>query len=330
METQNPYDGPFGTRCVRIPNVPTASLPAASTDNEGAIVYDSTLNALYYCDGAAWQAVSITAGVGTLQQVTTAGKTSNVTAVEFTGASSSANGVLIGDGTRKLQLYTDGTDSFIATAAGDLKIVPTGADVRVTGNVHASGTLNITGASTLAAVGCTTLGATGLVTVGSGAAAGEITSNGAHNLVLETNAGTDSGLITIVDAANGAIQIAPNGTGVTNIKNAVPKQPVTTISAGTAALAVTSDMGVITCATDGAAACTATLPDASTVLGQEFTFYFLTDGGVDFSVVTAAGDSLNVAGNTTSLMQDAGDFLTVKSIAGNVWMIVVNNGGTLS
>jgi hypothetical protein len=54
---------------------------------------------------------------------------------------------------------------------------------------------------------------TGEVVVGTGAADATITSNGAHNLVLDTNSGTNSGNITIVDAANGNITITPNGSG---------------------------------------------------------------------------------------------------------------------
>ena len=41
-----------------------------------------------------------------------------------------------------------------------------------------------------------------------------ITSSGAHDLILDTNSGTNSGTITITDGANGNINIAPNGTGV--------------------------------------------------------------------------------------------------------------------
>ncbi len=54
---------------------------------------------------------------------------------------------------------------------------------------------------------------TGEIVVGTGAADATITSNGAHNLILDTNSGTNSGNITIVDAANGNITITPNGSG---------------------------------------------------------------------------------------------------------------------
>jgi hypothetical protein len=49
--------------------------------------------------------------------------------------------------------------------------------------------------------------------VGYGTGAANVSSLGAHDLVLSTNEGTDSGTITITDGANGNITITPNGTG---------------------------------------------------------------------------------------------------------------------
>jgi len=60
---------------------------------------------------------------------------------------------------------------------------------------------------------------TGEVVIGSGSAAGKLTTSGAHDLVLDTNAGTDSSSIKIVDAANGDIELTPNGTGNVKIDN---------------------------------------------------------------------------------------------------------------
>jgi len=54
---------------------------------------------------------------------------------------------------------------------------------------------------------------TGEVVIGSGSAAADITTSGTHDLILDTNAGTNSGTITITDGANGHITLAPNGTG---------------------------------------------------------------------------------------------------------------------
>ena len=55
---------------------------------------------------------------------------------------------------------------------------------------------------------------TGETVVGTGAANATITSSGAHDLILDTNSGTNSGTITITDGSNGDITISPNGTGV--------------------------------------------------------------------------------------------------------------------
>jgi hypothetical protein len=58
---------------------------------------------------------------------------------------------------------------------------------------------------------------TGETKVGTGAAAATVTSSGAHDLVLDTNSGTNSSSITITDGANGDITLAPNGTGVVQV-----------------------------------------------------------------------------------------------------------------
>jgi len=55
---------------------------------------------------------------------------------------------------------------------------------------------------------------TGETRIGTGAANATLTSSGAHDLILDTNSGTNSGTITITDGANGNINIAPNGNGV--------------------------------------------------------------------------------------------------------------------
>ena len=55
---------------------------------------------------------------------------------------------------------------------------------------------------------------TGETRIGTGAANATLTSSGAHDLILDTNSGTNSGTITITDGSNGNITIAPNGTGV--------------------------------------------------------------------------------------------------------------------
>jgi len=55
------------------------------------------------------------------------------------------------------------------------------------------------------------------VRVGDSNANATITTNGTGDLILNTNAGTDSGSLTIADGADGNISIAPNGTGSVDI-----------------------------------------------------------------------------------------------------------------
>jgi len=54
---------------------------------------------------------------------------------------------------------------------------------------------------------------TGEVLIGSGSAAGDITSSGAYDLIIDTNTGTNAGNITLSNGANGDISFTNNGTG---------------------------------------------------------------------------------------------------------------------
>jgi len=62
---------------------------------------------------------------------------------------------------------------------------------------------------------------TGEIVVGAGDTAGDITSNGAYDLIIDTNEGTNAGNITLTNGANGAITLAPNGTGVVAIEGSM-------------------------------------------------------------------------------------------------------------
>jgi hypothetical protein len=64
---------------------------------------------------------------------------------------------------------------------------------------------------------------TGETRIGTGAASATLTTSGAHDLILDTNSGTNSGTITITDGANGNINIAPNGDGVVQAGGAAVK-----------------------------------------------------------------------------------------------------------
>ena len=59
------------------------------------------------------------------------------------------------------------------------------------------------------------------VQVGDNNANATVTTNGTGDLILNTNAGTNSGAITILDGSNGNITIVPNGTGNVSLGNLI-------------------------------------------------------------------------------------------------------------
>jgi len=69
---------------------------------------------------------------------------------------------------------------------------------------------------------------TDLVSVGGGSEVGHVSSNGAYDMKISSNSGTNSGTIIITDAANGAITLAPNGTGVVDIQGSMNSSISTT------------------------------------------------------------------------------------------------------
>ena len=73
---------------------------------------------------------------------------------------------------------------------------------------------------------------TGETIIGSGGAAATLTTSGAYDLILDTNAGTNSGNITITDGANGDINISTNGTGAIKFNDLalIPQQALTSSS----------------------------------------------------------------------------------------------------
>jgi len=74
---------------------------------------------------------------------------------------------------------------------------------------------------------------TGEVVIGSGSASGKLTTSGAHDLVLDTNAGTNAGNITLTDGTNGAITVSPHGSGAFTIGGAWTAASQTCANLGT-------------------------------------------------------------------------------------------------
>ena len=72
----------------------------------------------------------------------------------------------------------------------------------------------------------------GEVVIGTGSASATLTTSGTHDLVLDTNSGTNSGNITITDGANGNIDVSTNGTGYIKFNDLayIPQQAITSSS----------------------------------------------------------------------------------------------------
>jgi len=114
-----------------------------------------------------------------------------------------ADAVQIGDNDANATLTTQGTGDLIlntnnGTNAGNVTLLD-----------GANGNIN------LAPNG------TGEIVVGAGDTAGDITSSGAYDLIIDTNTGTNAGNITLSNGANGAITLTPNGTGVVAIEGSM-------------------------------------------------------------------------------------------------------------
>jgi hypothetical protein len=123
--------------------------------------------------------------------------TNKGTSIVFATANDGTNPDVI-----EVQTGGDVVDDTSPQLGGDLDV--NGFDIISTSDANIDIVPNGTGDVTLQA---------DTVQVGDSNADATITTNGTGNLTLNTNSGTDSGTITIVDAANGNITITPDGSG---------------------------------------------------------------------------------------------------------------------
>ena len=128
--------------------------------------------------------------------------------VTLTGTQTLTNKTLTSPKIGTSILDTNGNELALLTATGSAVNEFTIANA-ATGN---DPTLSATGGDSNIDIAIKPKGS-GETVFGTGAAAATITTSGAHDLVLDTNSGTDSGTITITDGANGNINLAPNGSG---------------------------------------------------------------------------------------------------------------------
>ena len=158
-------------------------------------------------------------------------------------------------------LQVDGNTISSTDTDGNISLVPNG-----TGSVHAdTGTLRVGDANTDAA----------------------ITTNGTGDLLINTNGGTNSGVIRIYDAANGNIALTPNGTGEVDISKVdIDGGAIddTIIGANSAAAATVTDLTASGTVTLGATALTA---DGADINRTDVT----TEGTVEASKVVTADSS---------------------------------------
>ena len=165
----------------------------------------------------------------------------------------------------------------------------------------------------------------GEVVIGSGAASAGLTTKGAYDLVLDTNAGTNSGNITITDGANGDINISTNGTGAIKFNDLalIPQQALTSSSNAVAwdtqakpnAYHLTTEnttFGVPTNPVEGAFICVEINYDGSHTIAFNTVFEFAastaptftsTDGKTDILVFRYNGSVWQEVGRTLNLSE---------------------------
>ena len=153
--------------------------------------------------------------------------------IKITNAATGTAGPIIesqGQTNSNLQLRPAGSGMItVGTSGANATVSSKGAHdlILSTNEGTSSGTITITDASNgniaLAPEG------TGEVLVGSGSAAGDITSSGAYDLIIDTNSGTNAGNITLTDGADGNIDFSTNGAGFLKFNDAA-YNPETTLT----------------------------------------------------------------------------------------------------
>ena len=182
-------------------------------------------------------------GAGTAVQITT-GSTVNAGAGSIDGMTGNDSGVTYVDGAKAFNFFCDSANtdfgkmahadlllykftddnvsdtdyitlaaSALASGSSGTVTVPAETGTILTTNTsYAGAVINVATSASNYAINLKPHGS-GYVVVGNGGATGKLTSNGAYDLILATNSGTNSSTISITDAANGSISFIPNGSG---------------------------------------------------------------------------------------------------------------------
>lgn len=327
-----------------------ASVTAATTAHS---IYQASGN-LYWRNGA-----------GTAVQITT-GSTVNAGAGSIDGMTGTDAGATFVDGAKSYNFFCDsGNTDFGKMAHADLLLykfsddntadtdyitlaastlasgssgtvtVPAETGTILTTNTsYAGAVINVATSASNYAINLKPHG-TGHVVIGNGSATGKLTSNGAYDLILSTNSGTNSGTIVITDAADGAITVSPNGSGVFTIGGA-----------WTAASQTCANLGTVTTADINGGAIDGTIIGAASAAAGTFgaivgSSLSVSDGNItnvgdidcDTISVDAAGTGLDIqfGGNTTlnkiSLTDNLADALNINQGGTSYMQFVTTDSG---
>jgi hypothetical protein len=174
-----------------------------------------------------------------------------------------------------------------------------------------------------------------LTLLGYGAAA-TISSQGAYDLVLETNSGTNSGTITITDGAAGAIALAPDTTGVVTISTGLQvggTTPTASIfnvagSGGGGTTGYGFKVNVTTLTTGTALLVDSAVSSSGLLLDLQLasTSVFKVDETGATTILGAAGANVITVSNGDVLMSDGS--LTITDADAAVSFIVTNSAAT--
>ena len=175
-----------------------SDLQLATLTASGDVTASGTFNALGDTAASDKAAMGYTAAEGLI--LTGQGSTNDVTIKN----DADADVIEIPTGTQNVTFAGD------ITLAGDITTA-SNADV----DINPNGTGNV-------------VLKTDLVSVGGGSEVGHVSSNGAYDMKISSNSGTNSGTIVITDAANGAITLAPNGTGIVDVQGSMNSSISTT------------------------------------------------------------------------------------------------------
>ena len=130
-----------------------------------------------------------------------------------TGNATTSNLTIVDGGDGDVQVNTDGTGKLSVGSGSAAGVVSSIGDhdlLLQTGNATTGNITIADGASGTIKLMPNT---DGEIAIGNGVQTGKLTTRGTTDLVLSTNSGVNSGTITITDAVNQSIALAPNGTG---------------------------------------------------------------------------------------------------------------------